>query len=111
PSAAIDDAVTLADLDGDGDLDVIEAGKTSMRLLRNDRGRFAAVNGEWLGTAFDPPSRGAIAGDYDNDGRADFLMLPTEGVRLYRQTAPAAFTNVTAVAELDTLRGMSMGRA
>ena len=105
-----DIAVTLADLDGDGDLDLIGGGM-HVRLLRNDRGRFAGVNAEWTGAAFDPPDRGAIAGDFDNDGRADFLLLQAAGVRLYRQRAPGAFTDVTAAAGLDTLRGTAMGRA
>jgi Tfp pilus assembly protein PilF len=92
-------AVTLADLDGDGDLDLIDGGGSSLRAFRNDNGRFVDVASTWFGAVPLPPAMGVVAGDYDNDGRTDLLVL-SGGLTLYRQSSPGKFENVTSRAGL-----------
>jgi tetratricopeptide (TPR) repeat protein len=88
--------VTLFDADGDGDLDLFAVSGMDHRFLRNDRGVFTndtvraglAGGDEGIRT-------GAIAGDYDNDGRVDLFLLRPGGHALYRQNEAGAFVNVT----------------
>ena len=66
--------VLLFDVDNDGDLDLLTIGADGPHLFRNDGGRFSDVTaaahlgGGSAGVA-------AVAGDYDNDGRVDLLLL------------------------------------
>jgi thioredoxin-like negative regulator of GroEL len=89
-------AVTLADLDADGDLDLVEADGAGLRLFRNDKGRFTAM-------PLEAPMNGAatavVAGDCDNDGDLDVLIAGAS-VRLFRNTGKAVFEDVTAAAGL-----------
>ncbi|HEY7512704.1 MAG TPA: tetratricopeptide repeat protein, partial [Vicinamibacteria bacterium] len=55
-----DGQVTLADLDGDGTLDLVTAGTEGLRVWRNAGGRFAAA-----ATAAPGPFLAAVAGDSD----------------------------------------------
>ena len=82
PAAADPGGLTLADLDGDGDVDLVDAGAAGLQLYRNDGGKFTAMP---LDAALTAPATAAIAGDYDNDGDADLLVLRASGVTL---TAP-----------------------
>ena len=84
--------ITLFDADGDGDLDLIAIDNSGARLFRNDRGRFAddttrALPDHARATA----GAGAIAGDYDNDGRPDLFLLNDTGRRLLHQKPDGAF--------------------
>jgi len=65
--------IALGDYDNSGTLDVMLAGKQSLRLLRNVHGRLHAVRGN-LGL----PVKTAAASfvDYDNDGRLDVDLAP-----------------------------------
>jgi tetratricopeptide (TPR) repeat protein len=98
-------ALTLFDEDGDGDQDLLTLDGQSLHLYRNDAGRFtdvtaskkldAIVSGVLSGRA---RSLGAIAGDYDNDGKIDLFLLTEEGSRLLHQRADGTFEDVTATA-------------
>src|SRR6187549_580388 len=81
-AAADPGGLTLADLDGDGDADLVDAGAAGLKLYRNDGGKFTAMP---LDAALTAPATAAIAGDYDNDGDADLLVLRMSGVTLLRQ--------------------------
>lgn len=90
--------VTLADMDGDGDLDLIDAGPAALRLYINNDGRFTDGSGR-AGLA-GPGASGAVAADYDNDGHADLAVLRAGGVSLYRQGPGGRFADVTRAAGL-----------
>jgi tetratricopeptide (TPR) repeat protein len=85
--------VTLHDYDRDGDLDLLVGHVDGIRLLRNDDGRFRDVTAE--AGLDDVPARAVLAGDVDNDGAADLLLLlPDRGVALYRQSPPGRFSRL-----------------
>jgi hypothetical protein len=64
----------VADVDGDGDLDVATDGP---RLYLNDgSGQFEEVTDQWFPD--DISSRGGIFGDYDNDGDPDYFAMGTD---------------------------------
>jgi tetratricopeptide (TPR) repeat protein len=109
PSAA-GGSLTLFDMDGDGDLDLLVIDAASVQLYRNDGGRFTDVTaGKKLDARL--PGRGiaAVAGDYDNDGKPDLCLLRDEGVRLLHQRTDGTFEDVTAAA-LATAAGISGAR-
>jgi tetratricopeptide (TPR) repeat protein len=89
-------AITLADVDADGDLDLAIAGD-ALRLFRNEGERFADAT-----AAFDVPpiadALGIVAGDYDNDDRPDLFVLSSSRPRLLRQDSRGRFVDVTASA-------------
>ncbi|MFI5182936.1 MAG: FG-GAP-like repeat-containing protein [Vicinamibacteria bacterium] len=93
--------ITLADVDGDGDLDVLEVGARGERLLRNDGGTFARAAKDF---GLDPAlgGLGAVLGDVDGDGRPDLLVLRERGIALYHNDPEKGFVDVTAAAGLST---------
>ena len=101
-AAAADGAVTLADLDADGDLDLIEADAKGLRLSRNDKGTFTAFA---LDAALSAPATAAVAGDADNDADADLLILRPAGLSLLRQDPGGTFVDVTAAAGISPPAG------
>jgi Tfp pilus assembly protein PilF len=102
-TAARDPAgLTLADLDGDGDADLVDAGGTGLKLHRNDGGKFTAMP---LDAALGAPATAAIAGDADNDGDADLLVLRASGIALLQQDAKSSFADATTGAGLSALTG------
>lgn len=96
--------LTLADLDGDGDLDLVATGSSAFRLFRNQDGRFTDATAS---AGLDRPElarggTGAIAGDYDLDGRPDLFLLREGGDRLLHQGPDGRFEDVTAQAALPS---------
>ena len=80
-------AVALADFDADGDLDLAAASGSSLRLYRNDQGRFADITAQAFANAPAGPLTGLVWGDADNDGDPDLLLLRAGGPAIYRQDA------------------------
>jgi Flp pilus assembly protein TadD len=94
--------VSLADLDGDGDLDLIDAGANGLRRYRNDAGRFSPLP---LDAAIAGAAEAVVGGDADNDGDADLLVLRSSGISLLRQEPKQAFVDATAAAGLGGVAG------
>jgi Tfp pilus assembly protein PilF len=88
----------LADLDGDGDLDLLDARAAGVALLVNDGKSLHDGTARW-GLGPKAGAAGAIAGDVDNDGKPDLLLLSARGPRLLKNTG-GAFTDVTAASGL-----------
>jgi Flp pilus assembly protein TadD len=104
PTGGKGTVVTIGDFDGDDDDDLIVAatrgdGVPSLRLLRDDLGRFVDVTPE-AGISPTRPVHGAIFGDYDQDRRLDLLLVSPEGSELYRNTGDGRFEDVTFQAGL-----------
>ncbi len=98
----------LADVDGDGDLDLfVGFNGTPNRLYRNDGGTFAEVAAD-AGLADARATRAAAFGDMDADGDPDLLLgfAPGAGsaLRLMRNEG-GRFTDVTVTAALQLEAG------
>ena len=94
-------AVTLFDADGDADLDLLTAGPSGTRLFRRGAGGWNAA--DILATT--AAAVGAVAADYDNDGRTDVALLADKGMTLWRQLESGRFENVTEAAGLTPAAG------
>ena len=91
--------VTLFDADGDGDLDLVETGAGGTRFYQNDGTRLSDETARaGLAGVRDASGIGAIAGDYDNDGRPDLFLLRADGARLMHRKADGTFEDVSAAA-------------
>jgi tetratricopeptide (TPR) repeat protein len=98
-------AVTLFDVDADGDLDLAIAGE-SLRLYRNERGRLTDVTAAAF-TAKPSAANGVVAGDADKDGDSDLLVLGAAGAPvLYRQQKPLTFVAAAADTGMPQMQGV-----
>ena len=92
-------AATLFDFDNDGDLDLaqIVSSRPTVRLYRNDAGKFvdATAGVGNLTPPFIAAPTGVVAGDYDNDGFADLLAFGMGKAILLRNLQNGAFADVT----------------
>jgi len=91
-------ALVLSDLDADGDLDVVEAGVPSLRVLRNDPEGLRDVT-ESAGVT-GVAAMAVVAGDYDNDAHPDLLVLRPGGLSLLRNDGGGRFEETTTAAGL-----------
>ena len=85
--------LSLADLDADGDPDLLLVGDEGVQLLRNTRGRYET--GPLIAVK---EARAVVAADYDNDGAKDLLVLTERAFSLFHQEAARAFRDVTVAA-------------
>ncbi len=106
-------AALLFDYDMDGDLDLLEVASTSQRLYRNDAGKFTDVTAQSgaLAKSAAGVGTGAVAGDYDNDGRPDIFILRYGASALYHNDGNGRFTDATATARLPSYPYLSLSAA
>ncbi|HKY05462.1 MAG TPA: FG-GAP-like repeat-containing protein, partial [Blastocatellia bacterium] len=104
---------TLFDFDSDGDLDLFEVTAAAQRLFRNDGGRLVDVTNQ-AGLSNPRPESIAIAsvaGDYDNDNRADLFVLRYGQNALYKNEGGGKFSDVTATAALPAYAHLALSAA
>jgi Flp pilus assembly protein TadD len=98
---AVSSGVVPFDFDSDGDLDVLEVGVQSIRLLRNDGGKFIDVTEQsGLKRSTSPVPITAVAGDYDNDGRPDIFLLGYGRLALYHNDGNGKLSDVTTASAI-----------
>ena len=85
-----------ADVDHDGDLDLLQSGAGGKRLLSND-GSAAFEDITQAAGVGDGPGREAVFSDFDNDRDVDFLvLLDSGGVELYENNRDGTFSDRAA---------------
>ena len=104
PTARSAGGITLFDADGDGDLDLLATGGDGAAAFPQRRGRFTddTAARDCRARLRAAAARGAIAGDYDNDGRPDLFLVRDAGARLLHQKADATFEDATGYAAAAT---------
>jgi tetratricopeptide (TPR) repeat protein len=91
-------ALVVADLDGDGVPELVVAGVGPLRVLKGAADGLkdvAAASGFAVND-----SLAAVAGDYDNDGHRDLLVVRAIGLALYRNLGDGRFEDRTGPAGL-----------
>ena len=113
-AAALGSGATLFDYDVDGDLDLLSITPNEPRLFRNDGGKFVDVTEKAgaLSAKFTGFGVGAVAGDYDNDGRPDLFILRARGASaLYHNDGDGKFSDVTSAAGIPRYPYFSISTA
>ena len=86
----------FADVDHDGDLDLLVLEETTARLWANDgTGAFADISNQ-AGLAANASAHQAFFTDFDNDRDIDFLILSNESLQLYTNNRDGTFSNIAA---------------
>jgi hypothetical protein len=100
--------LTVADVDGDGLMDVLATGSAAGRLLLGgQQGGFRPGD---FSPASVPDTRATLWGDYDNDGLTDLYLCRKGPNQLWRQSKPGVWEDVTEATgtsggDTDTLAG------
>jgi Flp pilus assembly protein TadD len=95
-------SVAVFDMDGDGSLDVFWSTPTAQHLFRGEAGKFVEVTPESgaLAANFKGTPIGAVAGDFDNDGKPDLFVIRDGSFSLYHNDGGGKFSDVTTAAAI-----------
>jgi tetratricopeptide (TPR) repeat protein len=95
-SGADTSAAAFADVDHDGDLDIVVPGSPTLLLRNNGNGTFADI-GVQAGVSAPVRAAAIVATDYDNRRDIDLLVAPVGGAPvLYRNLRDGSFRNAAA---------------
>lgn len=112
--AALGASVTLFDYDNDGRLDLITAQNGVLKLYHNEKGKMTDATAA-SGLVNLPAGSiyvAAVAGDYDNDEKADLLLMTYPGGPvLYHNDGGGKFSNRTQAAELPAYPYLALSAA
>ena len=99
-AASLGGSVTLFDVDGDGNLDLFWLTDSAQHLLRGDSRKFVDVTPQSgaLAAKFNGTPVGAVAGDFDNDGKPDLFVIRAGSLSLYHNEGAGKFSDVTNTA-------------
>ena len=99
-AAALGGGVTLFDMDGDGNLDLFWVTDTAQHLFRNAGGKLVDVTQQSgaLAAKVSGVAVGTVAGDFDNDGKADLFVIRDGSLSLYHNDGAGKFSDVTGTA-------------
>jgi len=97
--------VTLADVDRDGDLDIVGNGGILFNEGTTFRAALTAVVPSAAGPRGPAAFGAAIAGDYDNDERVDLFAPGAAAPALFHQKADGTFENVATAAGIPAAKG------
>jgi tetratricopeptide (TPR) repeat protein len=110
-AAAVSGGVALIDADGDGDFDILSTDVSGVTLLRNDVGSFTDVTSDaGFGRLVAAPIT-AVAGDFDNDGRADIFVVGLGRAALFHNDGGCKFSDVTASAGIGEFPDLARSAA
>jgi tetratricopeptide (TPR) repeat protein len=108
---ALEGSIAAFELDGTRAL--ATTGPDGLRLWRLESGSFVEVTAH-AGLVPDGPPRAAlavVAGDYDNDGRTDLLVLFDGAIVLYRNEGGGRFTDVSVAAGIPEYPHLAIAAA
>jgi hypothetical protein len=98
----------------DGNLDLLSVAPNELRLYRNDGGKFTDVTEKAGALSMKSSGNGvgAVAGDYDNDGKPDLFILRQGGQSsLYHNDGEGKFSDATSAAGIPRYTYFSISAA
>ncbi|HKV38453.1 MAG TPA: FG-GAP-like repeat-containing protein, partial [Blastocatellia bacterium] len=112
-AASVGGGVTLFDFDGDGYLDMFVVTANEQHLYKNHCGTFVDIT-KGSGLENVPSGAigiGAVAGDYDNDGKPDLFVLRYGRCSLYHNDGNGKFTERTESAGIPSYPYLALSAA
>ena len=112
-AAQLGGSIAIFDYDADGRLDLFIVNAAGQRLFHNNNGKLSDVTSQSgaLNMKAGGTGTATVAGDYDNDGRADLFVVRDGGLALYHQDSSGKFSDVTSAAGIPAYQYLSASAA